>query len=153
MPRGEFSRVFWLRWERFGIQHLSASHGMGRQSLNVSSRNMNSRSSIRFPIPSDAYDNPYLETIRDLGATRGSRSTQEHPNWYRCDGKGYTIWISEPVIWHEDGEPALWDIQIEALSGLNDEGSEFMSLALETFLRRYDRLGAYAVEHSNLKSS
>ena len=94
---------------------------------------------LRYPFPKGMWDDPFLDTMRDLGAVRAKRRTDLHPNWYRCDGSGFTIWVSEPVVSQEIDR---WEIRVETLSELPPLGEETLTKVTETLTRRYSRFGA-----------
>ena len=93
---------------------------------------------LRFPIPKGGWDDPFLDTMRDLGAVGAKRRTDSHPNWYRCDGSGFTIWVSEPVVSEEFD---CYEIRVETLCELPPIGDETLTQVTETLIRRYRRFG------------
>ena len=55
-------------------------------------------------------------------AKRSNRGTG--PAWERIDGPGFTIWLSDVVLFDSRTAPPTWEIRLEALAALNPAGHQ-----------------------------
>ena len=107
---------------------------------------MKQRFALRFSIEARMWDCPFLPTMRDVGAVHAKRTTESHSNLYRCDEKGFTIWISSPVSTGNKSRPREQEIQVESLSDLGMKGNQTMQEILEALLRRYKHFEAEVID-------
>ena len=76
--------------------------------------------------------------LKELGCRKSDRHTEDFPIWWRIDGKGYTLWLSEIRLADSTATPPTWHFKLEALTVLPQVGIERWDMSYESiqqFLR------------------
>lgn len=66
----------------------------------------------------------WRELLKALVCRRSDRETEEFPIWWRIDGKGYTLWLSEVQLADSTSVPPTWRLKLETLATLPPAGKE-----------------------------
>ena len=82
----------------------------------------------------------WYEFRKAFNARRSSRTKRDPggPPWERIDGRGFTLWISDGCLSDRRTVPPTWEIRVESLAPLNQEGQrcwQEVCEGLERFIR------------------
>jgi hypothetical protein len=73
-----------------------------------------------FKVQADAFPRgDWAQYAKVFKAKQASRGT-----WKRLDGPGFTIWISDVVLFDSRTVPPTWEIRVKSLSALNRVGEQ-----------------------------
>ena len=78
------------------------------------------------------------ELHKGLGCCRSSRHTETFPIWWRIDGIGFTLWLSELILADSRATPPSWQVKLESLAALPPAGIQQWNMtvtAIEQFLK------------------
>ncbi len=78
-----------------------------------------------------------VELHKELGCRRSSRQSDDFPIWWRIDGIGFTLWLSELILEDSSATPPTWQVKLESLAALPPAGIEQWALTvagIEQFL-------------------
>ena len=68
--------------------------------------------------------------LKELGCRRSTRETNEFPIWWRIDGNGFTLWVSEIRLSDAASHPPTWKLKLERLATLPPPGIEMWAITL-----------------------
>ncbi|MCJ8311618.1 MAG: hypothetical protein HRU38_02790 [Saccharospirillaceae bacterium] len=88
--------------------------------------------SVTFRWKSKSLDFSWSIVGKELGMVRCSRITENHSLWKKYDGKGYSIFLSDVVIYDSSNNSVEWEATMESLSKLTDDGIETWNLFKST---------------------
>lgn len=91
-----------------------------------------------FTLQSRTVPAAWRELLKALGCCKSDRATEDFPIWWRINGKGFTLWLSEVQLADSTSVPPTWRLKLEALATLTPAGKEQWDTcynAIEKFLQ------------------
>ena len=85
--------------------------------------NKNKRAVV-FSLQAKAFPVAWRELLKDLGCRKSDRETTDFPIWWRIDGKGYSLWLSEFRLADSASAPPTWQLKMEGLAALPPAGKD-----------------------------
>ncbi len=67
-----------------------------------------------------------------LECCRSSRQTDTFPIWWRIDGNGFTLWLSELILADSTATPPTWHVKLESLAALPPSGIQQWDMTVTT---------------------
>ena len=79
---------------------------------------------VTFTLQAREFPAEHTTWLKELGCRKSDRHTEDFPIWWRIDGKGYTLWLSEIMLADSAATPPTWHFKLETLAALPPGGEE-----------------------------
>ena len=79
---------------------------------------------VMVTLSTNALPASWKDLLKELGCRKGNCHTEDFPIWWRIDGKGYTLWLSEIRLADSTATPPTWHFKLETLAALPPAGIE-----------------------------
>lgn len=96
-----------------------------------------------FTLQSRTVPATWRDLLKALGCRKSDRETEEFPIWWRIDGKGFTLWLSEVRLADSTSVPPTWRLKLEALAALPPAGKEQWDVCYASIKKIFEDAGLF----------